>query len=89
MLTGDKIETAINIGHSTNLLTKNSELIIIDGEENEKIFFSINEELKKVFFKKINILIPYFYQDLYVKQSNKRFLFGFKRKCITLSPREQ
>ena len=48
MLTGDKIETAINIGHSTNLLTRSSELLIIDGEENEKILSSINEEYNKV-----------------------------------------
>ena len=48
MLTGDKIETAINIGHSTNLLTKSSELLIIDGEEHEHILNSINEEYNKV-----------------------------------------
>jgi len=52
MLTGDKIETAINIGHSTNLLTKSSELLIIDGEEQEKILSSINEEYNKVKLKK-------------------------------------
>lgn len=48
MLTGDKIETAINIGHSTNLLTKSSELLVIDDEENENVLNSINEEYNKV-----------------------------------------
>lgn len=49
MLTGDKIETAINIGHSTNLLNKSSELLIIDGEDNENIIQIINEEYTKIF----------------------------------------
>ena len=50
MLTGDKTETAINIGHSTNLISKSSELLIIDDQQNEKILSSINEEYNKVSF---------------------------------------
>lgn len=49
MLTGDKLETAVNIGHSTNLLTRSSELLIIDEENNENLLEIINEEYNKIF----------------------------------------
>ncbi|KAI8921992.1 phospholipid-translocating P-type ATPase [Powellomyces hirtus] len=37
VLTGDKMETAINIGFSCNLLTRDMRLILIRGDENDKI----------------------------------------------------
>ena len=36
VLTGDKIETAINIGYSCELLTNDLEQIIIDGKEEKE-----------------------------------------------------
>lgn len=43
MLTGDKLETAINIGKSTSIIQKNSELIIIDGLDHNEIFLQLNK----------------------------------------------
>ena len=42
VLTGDKVETAINIGFSCQLLTKEMEMFIIQGKKKSKV----NEELK-------------------------------------------
>lgn len=35
VLTGDKIETAINIGYSCKLLSDGMEKLIVDGKEHE------------------------------------------------------
>jgi len=43
VLTGDKIETAINIGFACNLLTKELERLIIDGKSYEDVETSIKE----------------------------------------------
>lgn len=59
MLTGDKLETAINIGKSTSIITKNSELIIIDGLDHNEIFLQLNKYynlvktlvVEKIFYK--------------------------------------
>ncbi|KAI9140278.1 hypothetical protein BKA69DRAFT_1167692 [Paraphysoderma sedebokerense] len=60
VLTGDKMETAISIGFSCNLLTKDMNLIVIKGGANEptstqtqlteawKAFFGSGENLKKL-----------------------------------------
>lgn len=37
VLTGDKLETAINIGYSTNLLHQNCYNAIIDGESSQEV----------------------------------------------------
>lgn len=37
VLTGDKIETAINIGYSCKLLTPDYEIVIIDGRDKNAI----------------------------------------------------
>jgi magnesium-transporting ATPase (P-type) len=37
-LTGDKIETAINIGYSCALLNNEMEIFIIDGDSTKKIY---------------------------------------------------
>ena len=37
VLTGDKIETAINIGFSCNLLNKDLERLIVDGKTYEEV----------------------------------------------------
>ncbi len=48
VLTGDKIETAINIGFSCKLLNNNLERLIVDGksfEEIEKALSEVNQEV--------------------------------------------
>jgi phospholipid-transporting ATPase len=53
VLTGDKIETAINIGYATKLLSDKLERIVIDGREEESVSESIEDGLKTVEYKKI------------------------------------
>ncbi len=48
VLTGDKIETAINIGFSCNLLTKELKRLIVDGKSKEEVEASINDAKDKV-----------------------------------------
>lgn len=43
VLTGDKIETAINIGFSCNLLNKDLERLIVDGKSNEEVSRALQE----------------------------------------------
>jgi len=38
VLTGDKIETAINIGYSCALLNSEMEIFVIDGDSTKKIY---------------------------------------------------
>lgn len=48
MLTGDKIETAINIGYSCQLITDTQEKIMIDGKTEASVEQSINDGLKLI-----------------------------------------
>ena len=48
VLTGDKIETAINIGFSCNLLNKDLERLIVDGKSNEEVENSLSAAAKTV-----------------------------------------
>lgn len=48
VLTGDKIETAINIGYSCQLLNDNLEKILIDGVDIEEVDSCLEEGLKKI-----------------------------------------
>lgn len=48
MLTGDKIETAINIGYSCQLLADTQEKILIDGKTEASVEQSINDGLKLI-----------------------------------------
>ena len=50
VLTGDKIETAINIGYATKLLSDKLDRIVIDGREEETVSESIEDGLKTVVF---------------------------------------
>jgi len=50
VLTGDKIETAINIGFSCNLLTKELKRVIIDGKNKADVEKSIDLAQQKVCF---------------------------------------
>jgi len=50
VLTGDKIETAINIGFSCNLLTKELIRLIVDGKSYEDVQKSLNEAKEPVIF---------------------------------------
>lgn len=45
VLTGDKIETAINIGYSCGLLSDKLEKIIIDGKESAEVEYMIDTKL--------------------------------------------
>jgi phospholipid-transporting ATPase len=55
VLTGDKIETAINIGYATKLLSDKLERIVIDGREEESVSESIEDGLKIVKIKRNTI----------------------------------
>ena len=48
VLTGDKIETAINIGYSCQLLNDDLEKILIDGIEEKDIDNALDDGLKKI-----------------------------------------
>ena len=52
VLTGDKIETAINIGYSCQLLNDSMEKILIDGKTEEEVDKMLNEGVKKVLILK-------------------------------------
>lgn len=49
VLTGDKIETAINIAISCKLISNQQEQIIIDSHDQMEVMKKIGEEIKKVF----------------------------------------
>jgi phospholipid-transporting ATPase len=49
LLTGDKTETAINIGLSSNLISKEMELFVLDAEEEMEIIKSKMKENQNVF----------------------------------------
>ena len=50
VLTGDKIETAINIALSCNLLNDQMIKLIIDGKSEESVIDSLNKGILSVFF---------------------------------------
>ncbi len=49
VLTGDKIETAINIGFSCNLLNSSLKRLIVDGKTADEVEKSILAAYEKVF----------------------------------------
>lgn len=49
VLTGDKIETAINIAYSCALLNNELEQIVIDYKNEDQVKDTVEQELKKVF----------------------------------------
>ena len=51
VLTGDKIETAINIGFSCNLLSNDLIQLIVDGKEEKDILEKIAEKKSQVLNK--------------------------------------
>jgi len=57
VLTGDKIETAINIGFSCNLLNKDLERLIVDGKSKEEVEKSMEEAHNNVYFTIFYLLI--------------------------------
>lgn len=54
MLTGDKLETAINIGHSSGLLKSDDSLIVLNADDD-----NVSEMDIKHFFKRIDDLVCY------------------------------
>ena len=52
VLTGDKVETAKNIGYSCKLLTSDMEHIMITEEEENKVEKQLDEALKELGSKK-------------------------------------
>ena len=59
VLTGDKIETAINIAFACKLITSDLEQIIIDSKKEEEVNQRIDEEKKRVI---ISNAMPYFFR---------------------------
>lgn len=49
VLTGDKIETAINIGFSCNLLNSSLKRLLVDGKTKDEVEKSILDAFEKVF----------------------------------------
>jgi len=47
VLTGDKVETAINIGYSCKLLNNDMNQFIINGDTPRKVFEQITESRKE------------------------------------------
>ncbi|KAJ1332224.1 hypothetical protein BSLG_008886 [Batrachochytrium salamandrivorans] len=45
VLTGDKLETAINIGYSSNLLSKDMTLLVMSGTSMDEISYQIDQAL--------------------------------------------
>lgn len=50
VLTGDKIETAINVGLSCNLLNDNMNKLIIDGKTDDSVLETLDKSLLAVYF---------------------------------------
>ena len=48
VLTGDKIETAVNIGYSCRLLTDQMTQLVVDGNNRDAVQRSLGEAEKKV-----------------------------------------
>eukprot|EP00828_Plagiopyla_frontata_P008112 TRINITY_DN13977_c0_g1_i1.p1 TRINITY_DN13977_c0_g1~~TRINITY_DN13977_c0_g1_i1.p1 ORF type:complete len:259 (+),score=36.82 TRINITY_DN13977_c0_g1_i1:65-841(+) len=79
VLTGDKIETAINIGYSCQLLTEDLVKIVIDGKTEEEIQDSIDtakEQLKDIEIQE---------QLLNSRLNQSKFTFNSKESNLKLS----
>lgn len=67
MLTGDKQETAINIGFSCNLLTDDMDRIVMNSSNREELISLIEENNEK--YKQIkdvsDVKIPFLKQDFF------------------------
>ena len=53
VLTGDKIETAINIGYSCQLLNDGLEKVMVDGSSKEEVIQVLENGKKQVFIRRI------------------------------------
>lgn len=47
MLTGDKVETAVNIGYAAGLLDNNMDILIVEQETYNEIKMALEDKLKK------------------------------------------
>ena len=57
VLTGDKIETAINIGYSCKLLSNNMEQLLVNAKEESEIDKAIKDNISKITESKSYALI--------------------------------
>ena len=79
MLTGDKLDTALNIGLSCNLIKKNLKTFMINGEEGDTIdkLFTEFEEFKRVSITNVSYAVLIDSIVLTNILSNKRFIEKF------------
>uniref|UniRef100_A0A914E1L8 Phospholipid-transporting ATPase n=1 Tax=Acrobeloides nanus TaxID=290746 RepID=A0A914E1L8_9BILA len=54
VLTGDKTETAINIGYSCKLLTEYKEIFVIDGKEDHEVEIQLKDTFRRMGREKTN-----------------------------------
>ena len=57
VLTGDKIETAINIGYSCQLLNDSMEKIVIDGKDETTVCEMLADGMRKVILQWILLIL--------------------------------
>ncbi|CAD8050422.1 unnamed protein product [Paramecium sonneborni] len=82
VLTGDKVETAINIGYSCQLLNKSLQQIIVDGNNEQ----SVSNELEQAFQKiqdnnKNSLIISGFALQIAMKPEFSSILMKIAEKC--------
>ncbi|EGR30447.1 phospholipid-translocating p-type flippase family protein, putative [Ichthyophthirius multifiliis] len=68
ILTGDKIETAINIAQSSKLISKEQQKIIVDLEEENELFIYLKDILKSINDSQKNFL------QIKHQQNNQQFI---------------
>jgi len=87
VLTGDKIETAINIGYSSKLLTENTHLVYLVDHRPEKIKEIINREINILSKKKDKSLLGLIIEGKVNMIIKKCFLFknvNYYTECVLL-----
>ena len=98
VLTGDKMETAINIGHSTNLISKGLLLLKLSSFEKSRLRKSLNEYLKNLdnlkksefaFVISGDALITIFQNQKLKKKLTKIILFAKSVICCRVSPKQK
>ena len=98
VLTGDKMETAINIGHSTNLISHNLIILKLSSFEKNRLRKSLNEYLKSLeslkksefaFVISGDALITIFQNENLKKKLTKIILLAKSVICCRVSPKQK
>ena len=76
MLTGDKLETAINIGFSCRVLSASTEIVRVELTDPKKL---------AVFFQQTLLAILKTKEFLKTKENNQEGLFGLDKNAQTLN----